>query len=60
MANDIKCEVMRMKLIPLAFCIGLLLLGREYYKAIRHEFYEVWAAMDRRIGEESPQKGERK
>lgn len=31
-----------MKYVSLALCVGLLLAGREYYKAVRHEFYQVW------------------
>ena len=34
------------KLIPLALCGVLFLLGRDYYKAIRHEFYQVWDTIE--------------
>ena len=64
LADTIECEVMRMnqKLIPLALCVGVLLLGREYYKAIRHEFYQVWDSMDElkaKKSNEAKSKGEK-
>ena len=34
------------KILPLALCGFLLMVGREYYKAIRHEFYQVWDSME--------------
>ena len=34
------------KLIPLALCGIVLLIGRRYYKAVRHELYKVWDSMD--------------
>lgn len=33
---------MRMKYLSLALCGVLFYLGHEYYKAVRHEFYQVW------------------
>ena len=38
------------KYIPIALCIGLLLLGREYYRAVRHEFYQVWDTIEEMKG----------
>lgn len=34
------------KLIPLALCGIVLLIGRRYYKAVRHELYQVWDSMN--------------
>lgn len=34
-----------MKYLSLLACAALFLLGREYYKAVRHEFYQVWDSM---------------
>ena len=28
--------------VSVALCSSVLLLGRMYYKTIRHEFYQVW------------------
>ena len=39
------------KLIPIAFCGIVLLIGRRYYKAVRHELYQVWDSMDELKGE---------
>lgn len=33
-----------------AFCM-LFYFGREYYKAIRHEFYQVWDTIDEMRGD---------
>ena len=33
-------------------CVIWLLLRPDHYKAIRHELYEVWDSLDRRLGEE--------
>jgi hypothetical protein len=43
---------MYMKFISLALCGVMIYFGLHYYKAIRHEFYEVWDSMDRRMGAE--------
>ena len=40
------------KLLPLAVCGVLLLLGREYYKAVRHELYQVWDTINEMKGAE--------
>ena len=44
---------MLMKYLSLALCgaIGFLdWLGRDYYKAVRHEFYQVWDTIDEMRG----------
>jgi len=35
-----------MKYLSLAMCGVLFWLGREYYKAVRHELYQVWDSMN--------------
>ena len=40
------------KYLSLALCGVLFLLGREYYKAIRHEFYQVWDTIHEIKGDE--------
>ena len=39
------------KYLPLALCGVLFYLGVEYYKAVRHEFYQVWDSMSELKGE---------
>ena len=41
------------KLLQVATAVGViyLLLRPDHYKAIRHELYEVWDSLDRRLGE---------
>ena len=41
-----------MKYLSLALCGVLAYLGWEYYKAIRHELYQVWDSMDELKGEQ--------
>jgi len=36
----------------IALTFAVVLLKDDHYDAIRHEFYEVWDSMDRRMGEE--------
>ena len=42
------------KVLFTAALIGLAVwvVAHDHYDAIRHEFYEVWDSMDRRMGEE--------
>lgn len=40
-----------MKYLSIALCGVLFWLGREYYKAVRHEFYQVWDTIDEMRGE---------
>ena len=35
-----------MKYLSLALCCVLAFMGREYYKAVRHEFYQVWDSLE--------------
>ena len=42
------------KILPLAICGVIILIGwvgMEHYKAVRHEFYQVWDSMDEMRGE---------
>jgi len=56
MADCIRQGVMFMKRvflwIAIAVAFAVLLSREDHYDAIRHEFYEVWDSMDRRMGEE--------
>ena len=40
-----------MKYLSLVACGILFWLGREYYKAVRHEFYQVWDDIEKLKGE---------
>lgn len=51
MEHYFKTEVMLMKYVSLALCVGLFFLGREYYRAVRHEFYQVWDSMSELKGD---------
>ena len=40
-----------MKYLSLVLCGVLAYLGWEYYKAVRHEFYQVWDSMNELKGD---------
>ena len=44
---------MKQYLFPLALCCGLLYLGRDYYRAIRNDIFELWNAVNSVKGEET-------